>query len=259
MAVLSAASDEYHSFMTRRHRPALEQRSADRWAAFLLPHLRPEMRVLDVGCGPGAISVDLVGQVIGVDLSPVPIDGIPVAGANGAALPFHHSVFDAIYLNAVLQHVNDPGSVLREARRVAKPGAVIGVGDADWGSRLIHPHDRLLVRGQQVQEALRRTGNVRVGRELRSLLSSAGFERVEIGVVGSVAGTAETVGHMAAFERTWFEAPEVTAYVTELGVSDTHEMAEVAAAWNRWADEPAACATNLWFTALGWTPTLRPP
>ncbi len=50
-------------------------RTAERFAAQLLPHLRPGMRLLDCGCGPGSITVGLAsvvapGEVVGVDLEP---------------------------------------------------------------------------------------------------------------------------------------------------------------------------------------------
>lgn len=255
MASLSVVRADYLEYLTRRHRPAHARRRADRWAAFLLPHLRPEMRVLDLGCGPGSITTGLGGSVVGLDISPLPVEGVPVVGGDGSALPFAEASFDAIHLNAVLQHVADAGAVLREARRVAAPGAVIGVGDADWGSRIMHPDDPLIARGQQIQEEVREAGDVRVGRQLRGLLATAGFERVELAVEGRVVGSQLAAGQMAAFEAGWFEAPEAVAHVTEVGVSDVEEMAAIASAWRRWAADPAACATDVWFTAVAWAPS----
>src|SRR3989454_11732549 len=63
---------------THGHAPAVvrqhAQRTAEEAAAFLLPELRPGMRLLDVGCGPGSITRGLAerlapGQVVGLDLS----------------------------------------------------------------------------------------------------------------------------------------------------------------------------------------------
>jgi ubiquinone/menaquinone biosynthesis C-methylase UbiE len=53
----------------------LTRRTAAREGAFFLPHLRPGMRVLDCGCGPGSITVGLAaavapGQAVGIDLEP---------------------------------------------------------------------------------------------------------------------------------------------------------------------------------------------
>jgi SAM-dependent methyltransferase len=253
-SALTTTRERYERHQSERHRPAHGRRAAGRWAAFLLPHLRPEMRLLDIGCGPGSITVGLGARSIGVDLAPVPVEGVPVVMADGVALPFPDSAFDAIYVNAVLQHVEDPLAVMREARRAARPGAVIGVGDADWGGHLLHPADPLLERGQHIREAMRGTGDVRVGRRLRGLLVAAGFERVELTVTGRAAGTADAVAAMARFEGSWFEAPDVIAYVTELGLSEPDEMAAIAAAWKRWSVDPASCSATMWFTALAWAP-----
>jgi SAM-dependent methyltransferase len=212
------------------------------------------MRLLDVGCGPGSITTGLGTRSIGVDVRPVPVPGVPVVGADGARLPFADACFDAVYANALLQHVSDTSAVVAEVRRVARSGAVVGIGDVDWGASLLHPADPVLDRGRRLQEALRASGDVHVGRRLRGLLTAAGFERVEVAATGTAVGTAEAVAGTAAFEAAWFEAPEVVAHVTALGLSDRHEMAAVATAWHRWAEDAAACSAALWFTALGWAP-----
>lgn len=211
--------------------------------------------MLDIGCGPGSITVGLTGKVVGVDLHPVPVVGVAVAGADGLHLPFATGTFDALYLNAVLQHAADAGAVLAEARRVAAPGAVIGVGDTDWGTRIMHPHEPLIARGQQIQELVRGTGSVRIGRELRGSLAAAGFGQIKVTVEGRIAGTSAAVAGMAAFERAWFAAPEAIAYVIDLGIAGRQEMTEIAEAWTRWATDPGACATDCWFNALGWAPS----
>lgn len=259
MAVLAETRDRYEDFLRRRHGPAHRRRTADRWAAFLQPHLFPAMRVLDIGCGPGSITVGLTGNVIGVDLHPTPVEGVPVVGASGEELPFPDRAFDALYMNALLQHVANPSAVLGEARRVARPGAVIGVGDADWGTRIIHPHDRLITRGVHIQEAVRAGGNVRVGRELRGLLTAAGFEHVELGGEARVVSSGVELAHMAAFESAWFEEPEVIDFVAELGESDRAEMSAIARAWPRWSSHPSACLTDVWFTALARAPASPSP
>lgn len=251
------AKDDYEAFLARRHRPAQARRTADRWAAFLRPHLRPGMRLLDLGCGPGSITAGLAGDgvaPVGVDRRPVRIEGVPVAGADAAALPFRAASFDALYANALLQHVPDPLAVLREARRVARPRAVIGVGDADWDGILSHPSDPRLDRGHAIREALRPDGDVRVGRKLRGLLAAAGFERAEVTATAAAEGSDEAVRRLAAFEGSWFAAPEVLAYVAELGLADPDEMASIAAAWNAWAADPGAMVARFWIAAIAWAP-----
>src|SRR6478672_5437242 len=73
-----------HEKYTHGHAPATlrqhAQRTADEAAAFLLPHLRPGMRLLDVGCGPGSITRGLAAAVapaeaVGIDPDAAAIDG----------------------------------------------------------------------------------------------------------------------------------------------------------------------------------------
>ena len=250
------ARHDYERYLHARHRPAHGRRTAARWAAFLLPHLRPGMRLLDLGCGPGSITTGLAPglRAVGVDLDPVAVDAVPVAAADAAALPFPDACFDALYANALLQHVAEPLAVLREARRVARPGAVIGVGDADWGGALMHPADATLDRGQAIRGALRPGGDVRVGRQLRGLLVEAGFERAEASATGGADGTGDAARRLAAFEASWFADPDVVAFVAERGVADADEMAAVAAAWARWGEHPGAFAARFWVTAVAWVP-----
>ncbi len=64
-----------HGYDLRYVDAILTQRRAGEALAFLLPHLRPGLRVLDCGCGPGSITADVAelvapGEVVGVDLEP---------------------------------------------------------------------------------------------------------------------------------------------------------------------------------------------
>lgn len=103
----------------------LGRRTAADRAAFFLPHLRPGMRLLDAGCGPGSITVGLVaavapGEVVGVDLEPRQIAaaralaherqalGVRFAVADVYRLPFPDASFDAAFAYTVLFHLREP-------------------------------------------------------------------------------------------------------------------------------------------------------
>src|SRR4051812_14747282 len=77
----------HHDSVLRSHR----WRTAENSAAYLLPYLEPSMRLLDVGCGPGTLTVDLAsrlpsGQVVGIDIEPSVVEeATRVAGERDAA------------------------------------------------------------------------------------------------------------------------------------------------------------------------------
>src|SRR4051812_9586937 len=105
-------------------------RTADNSAGYLLPHLKAGQRLLDVGCGPGTLTVDLArrigpaAEVIGVDLSEAVIaEAAAHAAAEGAAhvsfragdfraLDLAERSFDVVHAHQVLQHLRDPVGAL---------------------------------------------------------------------------------------------------------------------------------------------------
>jgi ubiquinone/menaquinone biosynthesis C-methylase UbiE len=134
----------------------MARRTAAQEAAFFLPHLRPGMRVLDVGCGPGSITVGLAevvapGEVVGIDVQQSQVERArDLAVERGVAnvrfevgdvyrLPFLDHSFDAVFAHTVLMHLQEPVRALAEARRVLRPGGITGVRDPDYGTMLSLP------------------------------------------------------------------------------------------------------------------------
>jgi ubiquinone/menaquinone biosynthesis C-methylase UbiE len=131
----------------RSHRWRTVQNSA----AYLTPHLAAAGSILDVGCGPGTLSVDLArhsdgGRVIAVDRSPEVIGAateaisdeadldIEFAVADVYALDFPDDQFDIVHAHQVLQHLTDPVAALVEMARVCRPGGLVAVRDVDYAS-----------------------------------------------------------------------------------------------------------------------------
>jgi len=250
----------YQEAMRERHRPAHAQRTAQSQAAFLLPHLRPGMALLDLGCGPGTITAGLAeivapGHVVGVDLDPSLPEGaagVTVVAADVHRLPFADASFDAIYASALLQHVPDPLAVLLEARRVARPGAVIGVVDADWGGQLRYPQDDLLSRADEVARGIRQGTSPEVGRQLRSLLVEAGFSRCEGFARVGCDASQESVRALGEHAAAGFEHQAAIERAVAAGLATADEMAECARAWREWGAHPGAYLARLWCEAIGW-------
>ncbi len=90
-------------------------------------------RLLDIGCGAGFIfdaGHDLFEKLDGVDItremlaSVEPRPNLTTQIATAEALPFPDAVFDVVTCNGVLHHIDNVGEMLREARRVLRPGGV---------------------------------------------------------------------------------------------------------------------------------------
>lgn len=122
--------------------------STHRWrtiansAQFILPQLKPGIKVLDVGCGPGSLTVDIAkhiqpdGKVTGIENVSDPLDGarklaeqegveVTFEVADALHLPYADDEFDLVFAHQVLQHVAQPVEMLKEMRRVAKTGSGI--------------------------------------------------------------------------------------------------------------------------------------
>lgn len=242
-----------------RHRPAHAQRTANSHAAFFLPYLKPGMALLDLGCGPGSITVGLAaavapGPATGVDLDPgLPpgADGVTLVQADVNDLPFPDAAFDAVFACALLQHLADPLPALREARRAARPGAVIGVADIDTAASLIEPADPWLAMSFEVSAKLR-AGSPQTGRQLRGLLYEAGFRRCAAGARAFHHGDPAETKALADFNTSWYTTPEFIERVVAQGLATADQMAAMSAAWAAWGQHPGAFFAGLWCEAIAW-------
>ena len=256
----------YDDWARAFHGHAFLRRSAERHAAFLLPRLTTGQQVLDLGCGPGAITVGLAervgpsGSVVGVDRDAGWFETARARAAahpnvrfeegDAAALAFDDDSFDVAFLHALLQHVESPDAVLAEVRRVVRPGGIVAVGDLDHDSFLLHPRTAVLDAALALDRGFRPQPDV--GRRLPELLVGAGFPDVEYTVQANVAcGTGAAAGVAGSSTRR-LEAPEFAAHaVAEGWVDDRSELTAMADAWRAWAAAPGATFVTLWCQAVG--------
>lgn len=110
--------------------------------------LRPGHRALDVGCGPGALTSELVAllgaaQVAAVDPS-VPfaeacgrrLPGVRVEVASADALPFEDAAFDDTLAQLVVNFMTDPPAGVREMQRVTRPGGTVSAAVWDYAGEM---------------------------------------------------------------------------------------------------------------------------
>ena len=121
----------------------LSRFTAETDVAYLMTHLQPGMQLLDVGCGPGNISVGIAsavthGEFHGIDMKESQVE-LAVTAANDSGhsnarfqvddalnLPIPDNHFDAVHCHSFLMHVPDTIAVFADVKPVLKEGGVLG-------------------------------------------------------------------------------------------------------------------------------------
>jgi ubiquinone/menaquinone biosynthesis C-methylase UbiE len=235
----------HHESVLRSHR----WRTVENSAAYLIPHLRAGVRLLDVGCGPGTITADFARRlgadaVLGIDASADVIaearrDHPDVSFATGDVyhLDVPEASFDVVHAHQLLQHLADPTAALKEMRRVVRPGGIVAVRDADFGSFTWYPADDRLVRWLALYREIARAnrGEPDAGRYLLSWARQADFPRIES---SASAWCFSTPDDRAWWGGLWAERITTSAIATQAireGRSTQDELAALADAWRAWA------------------------
>ncbi|MFF5128523.1 class I SAM-dependent methyltransferase [Streptomyces syringium] len=250
----------HHESVLRSH----TWRTAANSAAYLLPELRPDMAVLDIGCGPGTITADLAalvpqGGVIGLDAAADVLeraravarerglDNVRFTTGDVHALDFPDGSFDVVHAHQVLQHVGDPVAALREMRRVCRPGGVVAVRDADYAAMTWYPRVPGLDDWLDLYRRVARAGGGEpdAGRLLLSWARRAGFTDV---TAGASAWCFAGEDDRAWWSGLWADRTVASTYArlaVDGGHTDAAGLADIAAAWREWGRHEDA-----WFAVL---------
>ena len=252
----------------------LKRRNATDCAAHLLPYLSPGMRLLDLGCGPGTISVGLAaavapGAMHGVDMEPSQIEiasAAAKAGGHGKAvfqvgdvtdLPFEDESFDVAHCHALLNHVPDTQAVLAEVKRVLKPGGLFAAREVFGDSSFFEPaRDLSGVTGDTVwatflQLLAANGGHPQVGRELKGAFVEAGFVNVRASASFESYDTADDLAFLRGLIIGWFFSPLTMEATKRLGLASQEQFDRWSVSLDAWMDEPGAFAAFAWGAAIG--------
>ena len=239
-------------------------RTAENSAGHLLPRLREDARILDVGCGPGTITADLArrvpaGSVVGLDRSPEVIEeagatarragvtNVELAVGDVYALDHPNDSFDVVHAHQVLQHLSDPVAALREMGRVCRPDGIVAVRDSDYSAFTWWPAVPELDEWLDVYRTVARGNDAEpdAGRRLKSWALAAGLD-----VVASTAGTwcFSEPEDVAWWGDLWAErivGSRLAEQARERGLAGSGDLARIAQGWRRWAGQADA-----WFVVL---------
>lgn len=191
--------------------------------------------VLDLGCGSGAVTGELVrrcgGRVVAMDChrpalanqAALPTGARLVCGDAGK-LPFGPATFDLVFAQFTLLWL-DAAAALDEIRRVLQPGGVLAAIEPDYGGMIEHPPE-IATRDLWLAGLSRAGADPLLGRKLPGLLAAAGFRaRIDL------------LDHLAAPSPARFDL------LGELPLSESERthLAEIASADAR-LDDPAKVA-----------------
>src|SRR5215468_1774146 len=262
MATEQAYTHGHHESVLRSHR----WRTAENSAAYLLPHLRPGMSVLDVGCGPGSITVDLAARVAPGRVAALEVteEALGLARAYAAergqqnidfvvadvhALDLPDGAFDVVHAHQVLQHLADPVGALAEMRRVCRPGGIVAARDCDYAAITWYPQLPELPELAEWAALYRRIarasgGEPDAGRRLLSWARSAGFSRI---VPSASVWCFATPEDRAWWGGLWADRvvdSELARLALEAGAAEA-DLHRLAAGWRAWA-----AAADGWLAVL---------
>jgi len=164
-----------------------------------LAGLKPGMRVADVGCGVGQVTVDLAelvgptGQVVGVDVSraqlaeasrlahQMQLANVSWVEASALSTKLPSESFDLVYCRYLLLHLVEPEAALTEMHRLLRPSGILVCEDGDLTSAGSEPSSALGAFAELFSSlGPTRKVDYTLGRRLYQMVAAAGFSAADI-------------------------------------------------------------------------------
>lgn len=186
---MSRETEFWHRRYTQQVRWTLETRRY----IFDCINARPSQRILEVGCGSGAVLKSLANdgfaKTIGVDLDFQILriaNSDTVISANALNIPFSKNTFKISLCHFLLLWIVDPLNVLNEMIRVTKPGGwVLALAEPDYGGRIDYPAELEKLGKAQSQALQSQCADVSIGRKLKNLFTDSRLVNIQSGVISA--------------------------------------------------------------------------
>lgn len=235
-----------------------KQRTFAKQGAFLLPYLTSGLTILDCGCGPGSMTLDIAelvnpGLVFGMDSSPIQIEQAlllqqqrainNVSFTTGSAyqLPYDDAQFDVVFAHAVLYHLQQPEQALAEFRRVLKPNGLVALRDACHSGDMMMPECADLTAAWDTIDKIftYQGGNIDFGSQHKQSLLNQGFQNITVSYsYDTFASDAEKESVCSYWNQ--FLAVDHRQLILEQQWLTETELARQCAALNEWCANPAS-------------------
>lgn len=238
----------HHDSVLRSHR----WRNVENSAAYLRPYLRPGLRLLDVGCGPATLTLDLArhipnGTVVALDRAESVLDearatlrdsqpAVQVVAGDVYALDFEDGAFDVVHAHQVLQHLTDPVRALREMHRVCARDGVVAVRDCDYGSVRAFPEDPRLDAWLRMCIDVTKSNHSfpDAGRRLSSWVRDAGFREVNVTGSAWIFASPETRAYWGGMWTERVVSSSMAEQAVARGFATAEELQGMADAFRAW-------------------------
>lgn len=191
------SNEAYTPGHTQNATSFMAERTLASHGQFFADCLESSHTVLDVGCGPGTITLGIAAKVTQVqaidsggsqieasrrNADQAGITNVEFTQASCYELPFEDGSFDRVFSHALMEHLARPVDALKEFLRVTKPGGIVGVCSPDRDGWLLAPPSAKLEAAADAYAELQASngGDLRIGKKLGGYLCDAGFTDVRI-------------------------------------------------------------------------------